>query len=581
MSEQAPQAERVIPLTEPPTEDAAEGDGEKGPSKSALKKAAKDKEKAEKAAKRKAAEDAQKKEQEANDISKNDYGDLDVDGAWPADFPSEDHVPYVELGDLEEYFNDTTKMDAPGGPHITFRARVENARSQSAKLAFLVFKKGNATIQAVVAASEELSRQMVKYASSIPAESYVLVHALVKKPKEAVKSTTIQNLEVHVKKLYIEGKAKAQLPMQVADAERPIPVEGEEETAEEGRPIVTLNTRLNNRVIDLRAKHNQAIFKIKYNIKKLFMEFLDARGFIGIDTPRLLGSASEGGANVFEVKYFDRQAFLAQSPQLYKQMLVAAGLERVFESGPVFRAENSNTARHLTEFTGLDLEMAFSHDYHEVVSLLEELMLYIFKGLRTKCKLETDLVRSIYHVDDFKLPEAGKVPRLKFPEGIKMLRDAGEEIGDFDDLSTPQEKRLGALVLEKYSSDFYVLDQFPLAIRPFYTMPSTETRKNFNPSSPNAGYSNSYDFFMRGQEIMSGAQRIHEAEFLAKRMREHDAAVDPTSPGLRDYVAAFEAGAPKHAGGGIGLERIVMLWLGLPNVRLASLFPRDPNRLAP
>jgi len=226
--------------------------------------------------------------------------------------------------------------------------------------------------------------------------------------------------------------------------------------------------------------------------------------------------------------------------------------------------------------------MAFEENYHEVVEVLENLMLYIFNGLRTKYKRETDLVRSIYHVEEFKLPEAGKVPRIPFSEGIQMLRDDGLEIGDYDDLSTPDEKRLGALVLKKYGSDFYVLDQFPLNIRPFYTMPShTAPAHQKDSKDPNAGYSNSYDFFMRGQEILSGAQRIHDAEFLCKRMKEHVTPVDPTSEGLRDYVNAFRYGCPPHAGGGIGLERIVMLWLGLPNVRLASLFPRDPNRVAP
>ncbi|KAI7560853.1 aspartyl-tRNA synthetase [Hortaea werneckii] len=252
------------------------------------------------------------------------------------------------------------------------------------------------------------------------------------------------------------------------------------------------------------------------------------------------------------------------------------------EVGPVFRAENSNTARHLTEFTGLDMEMELMDetDYHEVVGLLENLMLHIFKGLRSRYSKETDLVRSIYHVEEFKLPEAGKVPRLTFAEGIQMLREDGVEIADMDDLSTPDEKRLGALVLKKYGSDFYVMDKYPLAVRPFYTMPDPATYGS-DPNDPNAGYSNSYDFFMRGQEIMSGAQRIHQASFLEKRMKEHVSPVDANSPGLRDYVNAFRAGCNAHAGGGIGLERIVMLWLGLPNVRLASLFPRDPTRLAP
>jgi len=371
--------------------------------------------------------------------------------------------------------------------------------------------------------------------------------------------------------------------LQVADAERPIPAEGEEEKQEEEgvRPIVSLNTRLNNRVIDLRGKHNQAIFTIKDGVIALFQEFLRGKGFVGVNSPRLLGSASEGGSSVFEVKYFNSKAYLAQSPQLYKQMLIASRFEKVMEVGPIFRAENSNTARHLTEFTGLDMEMAFEEDYHEVVGLLEELMLSIFNGLHTRYKKETDLVRSVYHVEPFKLPEAGKVPRLPFSEGIQMLRDDGVEIGDFDDLSTPDEKRLGALVLKKYGTDFYVLDQYPLAIRPFYTMPSAATQAAYDPKNPNAGLSNSYDFFMRGQEIMSGAQRIHDAAFLEKRMKECVTPVDPQSEGLRDYVNAFRYGCPPHAGGGIGLERIVMLWLGLPNVRLASLFPRDPSRLMP
>jgi len=536
---------------------------------------------AEKAAKRKAEEEAQKKAADANDISKEDYGELPMLGSQPY-VPAAEKVKRVNLAEVAEEYKDTSNMDEAGGPQIVFRGIVENARAQGAKLTFITFRQGLDTIQAVVAESESLSRQMVKFAGKIPSESVVLVHGLVKKPKELVKSTTIQHLELHVKKLFIVAKADAQLPMQVTDAERPIPAEGEDEKSEEdGRPIVTLNTRLNNRVIDLRGKHNTAIFTIKDGVINLFQEFLRARKFVGVNSPRLLGAPSEGGASVFEVKYFNTKAFLAQSPQLYKQMLIASRFERVMEVGPIFRAENSNTARHLTEFTGLDMEMAFEEDYHEVVGLLEELMLYIFNGLRTRYGRETDLVRSIYSVEEFKLPEAGKVPRLPFSEGIQMLRDDGVEIGEFDDLSTPDEKRLGALVLKKYGTDFYVLDKYPLAIRPFYTMPSAETQAAYDPKDPNAGTSNSYDFFMRGQEIMSGAQRIHDAAFLEKRMRECVTPVDPKNEGLRDYVNAFRYGCPPHAGGGIGLERIVMLWLGLPNVRLASLFPRDPSRLSP
>ncbi|EME38968.1 aspartyl-tRNA synthetase-like protein [Dothistroma septosporum NZE10] len=574
MADEARLPERPKEVGEQPTE----GGEKKGPSKNELKKMAKEKEKAEKAAKRAAEEEAKKKADEASDVSKDDYGQLPYVRASAG-------VTHDTLAELAEQHGGK-EFEEDKRPNVVFRATVANARNQSAKLSFLNFKQHpnriSDTIQAVVAASDTLSRQMVKFAGNLPTESKVIVHGVLNTPKEPIKSATIQNMEVHIRKIYTLGKVENQLPLQVADAERAIPAENEENaTSEDGRPLVSLNTRLTNRTIDLKSNLNHAIFGIKEGVQDLFREFLKARKFRVINTPKLLGAATEGGANVFESTYFDKKAYLAQSPQLYKQMMIAADFERVMEIGSVFRAENSNTARHLTEFIGLDLEMAFEENYHEVVSLLEELMLYIFNGLKTQYKKETDLVRSVYAVEEFKLPEAGKVPRLDFAEGIKMLRDAGVEVNDFDDLSTPDEKKLGALVLEKYGSDFYVLDKFPLAVRPFYTMPSKETMEKYDEKDPNAGYSNSYDFFMRGQEIMSGAQRIHDATYLEKRMREHVTPVDPQAPGLKDYVDCFRYGCPPHAGGGIGLERIVMLWLGLPNVRLASLFPRDPGRLMP
>ncbi|KAF2230826.1 aspartyl-tRNA synthetase [Viridothelium virens] len=556
-----------------------------GPSKNALKKAAKDKEKAEKAAKRKAQEDAQKAASAASDVSSHDYGDLPTVGLTPYT-PSGVHR--ITLRELVAQLPPTPsgsgalhaeEASAEPEARVALRCVVENARVQSAKLAFLVLRQGAESVQAVVAASETLSRQMVKFAGGVPAESVVLVEGVVRRPKEAIKSASVGHLELHVERFFVVSRSESQLPLQVEDAERAIPAEGLEGKGEEddGRPIVTLNTRLEHRVIDLRARHNAGIFKIKDGVCALFSEYLRDKGFVGVQTPKLLGAATEGGSNVFEVTYFGKKAYLAQSPQFYKQMMVAARYEKVMEIGPIFRAENSNTARHLTEFTGLDMEMAFEEDYHEVMTVLEELMLHIFNGLRTRYAKETELVRSIYHVDEFKLPEAGKVPRIQFPEAVKMLRGAGEQIGDFDDLSTPQEKLLGRLILEKYSTDFYVIDQYPLAVRPFYAMPSAQTT-----SAPlSEQYSNSYDFFMRGQEIMSGGQRVHDAALLSKRMKEFEPPLDPTHPGFKDYVNAFKYGCPPHGGGGIGLERIVMLWLGLPNVRLASLFPRDPVRLAP
>lgn len=279
-------------------------------------------------------------------------------------------------------------------------------------------------------------------------------------------------------------------------------------------------------------------------------------------------------------------AYLAQSPQLYKQMAIAADFDKVFTVGAVFRAEDSNTHRHLTEFVGLDLEMAFKYHYHEVLHTIGNTFTAIFKGLRDNYSREIEAVGQQFKVEPFKFLEPPLI--LQFSEGVAMLREAGIETGDEEDLSTPNEKLLGRLVKAKYDTDFYILDKFPLAIRPFYTMP--------DPNNPI--YSNSYDMFMRGEEIMSGAQRIHDSEYLIERAKHHGIgeSIDCSSAedlililfhSLTDtskiaaYIDAFRYGCPPHAGGGIGMERVVMLYLGLDNIRKTSMFPRDPKRLTP
>jgi len=278
-----------------------------------------------------------------------------------------------------------------------------------------------------------------------------------------------------------------------------------------------------------------------------------------------VGCASEGGSQVFKVQYFEGNAFLAQSPQLHKQMAICADMERVFEIGPIFRAENSFTRRHMTEFMGLDIEMAFKEHYHEVEDFIGELFIHIFDGLKEKFAKELEIISQQYPFEPLQYQKPSL--RLKFSEGIALLRESGEKVEELEDLNTPQEKLLGSIVKKKYGTDFYMLDKFPKKVRPFYTMPDPADER----------YTNSYDFFIRGQEIMSGAQRIHDPVLLEKRVKECNVGVD----GVKDYINAFRFGAPPHAGGGIGLERVVMLYLGLKNIRVSSLFPRDPHRLRP
>jgi aspartyl/asparaginyl-tRNA synthetase len=272
-------------------------------------------------------------------------------------------------------------------------------------------------------------------------------------------------------------------------------------------------------------------------------------------------------------------------------MAISADLGRVFEIGPVFRAEKSFTRsvqatfclcflvllivvswscrvirrRHLCEFTGLDMEMAIQSHYSETLQVLHRLFRHIFEGLETRFAKELSIVRAQYPSAPVRFTDTPLV--LHWPEAIAILREAGHEVGDYDDLSTATELALGELVKQKYQADFYMVDQYPAAIRPFYTMQNLS----------NPLYSNSYDLFLRGQEICSGAQRCHDADMLERRIQ--DKGMDIGS--LKSYVDSFRHGIYPHAGAGIGLDRVVFLYLGLDNVRKASMFPRDPNRCSP
>jgi len=447
------------------------------------------------------------------------------------------------------------------GKEVWLRARVHNLRIQSAKLGFIVLRQQQSSIQCVLAADgKTCSKQMIEYVNTINRESIVDIKASVKKSPEAIKSCTQQDVELHVSEIWVVSAAVPNLPLQIDDAQR-----SEADAAKEGLGSVGQDVRLNNRILDLRTATSQAIFRLQGGVCALFRESLSDAGFVELMFPKIIPAASEGGSNVFKLNYFKRSAYLAQSPQLYKQMAIAADFEKVFSVGPVFRAEDSNTHRHLCEFVGLDMEMAFRYHYHEVVKQIGSTFIDIFRGLRDQYSKEIETVYKQFPNSEFEFCDPPLI--LNFSEGVKMLQEAGVDQGEYDDLSTPNEKALGKLVKAKYHTDFYIMDKYPLEIRPFYTMP--------DPANPKL--SNSYDMFMRGEEILSGAQRIHDSEFLAERIAHKG--VDIAE--VQDYVDAFKYGCPPHAGGGIGLERVTMLYLGLGNIRSSSLFPRDPKRCSP
>ncbi|KAF7347783.1 Aspartate-trna ligase [Mycena venus] len=464
-----------------------------------------------------------------------------------------------------------SSFSARDGETVLFRARVQTSRAQGNKMVFLNLRQRSDSVQALVTVTpEKVSKQMVKWTAGLADESIVLVQGVVRKSPEPIKSASVQDVEVHVSQVHLVSGIDGRLPFTLEDASR---ADTDEVIYDaDGKPQqfnrVLLDTRLNNRVVDLRTPTNQAVFKLQSAIGDLFRQFLNSSGFIEIHSPKLQGAATESGASVFKVSYFKGNAFLAQSPQLAKQMAIAADFERVYEIGPVFRAEDSNTHRHLTEFMGLDLEMTIEEHYHEVMELLDSLFLSIFRGLREKYSNEIAIVGKQFPADEFKWREGPEgTLKLTFRQAIDILVEDGVPRETLDDINTENEKRLGRLVKAKYDTDYFIIDKFPMELRPFYTMP--------DPEDPTL--SNSYDFFMRGEEILSGAQRIHDPALLAEKMRSKG--VDPES--MKGYLDAFRMGCSPHGGGGIGLERVLMLFLKLNNIRRASMFPRDPKRLDP
>ncbi|PGH07239.1 aspartate-tRNA(Asn) ligase [Helicocarpus griseus UAMH5409] len=450
------------------------------------------------------------------------------------------------------------------GQEVTFRARVHHVRNLSSKLIFVVFRQQITTLQGVLAEkSGEISTVMIQWAEHVRAGSIVKVKGVLTKPLVPVEGCTIHGVELNIRELHVIVRREEPIPFSVYEAE----ITDREEDETDGRRNHVLDrTRLSNRILDLRTDTSQSIFRIQSAVCNLFRAALDAQGFIEIHTPKLQSSATESGASVFEVKYFSRDAFLAQSPQLAKQMAVASDFERVYEIGAVFRAENSNTHRHLTEYTGLDMEMAIEEHYHEALEAIDSVIKEIFKGLYGRYRREVDIVKHQFpHEDIVWLDET---PIIPFSEGIKLLNESGwrrdgEELSVTEDLGTRDEVRLGELIKENYHTDYYILDNFPKSARPFYTMEDPE----------NPEFTNSFDIFVRGQEIVSGGQRIHDEKILAQRMK--DAGIDPST--MEEYMEGFRWGAPPHAGAGIGLERLIMLILKLGNIRLASLFHRDPK----
>ena len=321
-----------------------------------------------------------------------------------------------------------------------------------------------------------------------------------------------------------------------------------------------LSTKLDYRPVTLRNPKERAIFKLQEGIQRGFREFLSKEGFTEIHSPKINFAGAEGGTNVFKLDYFGKQVYLAQSPQLYKQAMVAV-YERVFEVAPVFRAEHHDTSRHLNEYISMDFEMGFIESFEDIMEMETGLLKYIMNLLKTEYKNEVDLL----HID---IPEITEIPVLKFMDAKEILMKKFKyQPTDMKDFDPAEEELLGKYAKKQFNSDFIFITHYPSKKRPFYTMD--------DPADPE--YTLSFDLLFRGLEITSGGQRVHDYNEQVAKMQK--LGMNPEE--FATYLMLHKYGAPPHGGLGLGLERLTMHLLGAKNVREATMFPRDINRVSP
>lgn len=417
------------------------------------------------------------------------------------------------------------------GKEVVLCGFVHTVRVQS-KIVFIVLRDITGIIQLVIM-KENSTFDIAKGLSS---ESVIKIKGIVKNEPNAP-----GGMEIHPDSLEVLSFANPELPIPV------VTKKGNEETE---API-----RFDYRWIDLRKPERAKIFKVWTTLEKGFRDYWTKNDFIQIYSPSFMSTPSETGAEVFEVKYFDRLAYLAQSPQFYKQMGIASGLEKVFMAGPIFRAEESFTTRHLTEFTGWDFEMAYINSHHDVMDAEEGMIVSGFESLK---QAFPDLNISV---------PSRPFPRIPIVEAKKILKERGVSSGEEHDLSPEEEKGIWEYVKETNSHDFVFITDYHKSKSAFYHM----RHDNDNDRSRRA------DLIYRGIEVTTLAQREHRVEILERQANEKGMNLES----LKDYLNFFRWGCPPHGGAGIGPGRFIMKILDLPNVREATYLPRDVKRLNP
>jgi aspartyl-tRNA synthetase len=412
------------------------------------------------------------------------------------------------------------------GQKVVVGGWVEDLR-ELGKLTFLTLRDVTGVSQIVVAGPENLLQ-----VKDLTRQSVVLVTGAVQESKARDFA-----YEIKAEKVEILSRAVHPLPID------PL-----------GRLESGIDNRLNARALDLRNQKTASIFKIRHNVLLCIRKLLTEHGFLEVNTPKIIGSASEGGANLFSLKYFDKQAYLAQSPQLYKEQLTL-GLERIFEISSFYRAEKSHTVRHLTEFTSVDIEAAFM-DYTDVMEILEQLVVSVFEHVEKTCIQEQKNLGI-----EIKKPKT-PFDRVTYKQAIEELGKQGLPLAFGDDLLDSHLRKLGEI-----HPGFYFLTDWPLKLKPFY----------IHAKEDDPLVSKSFDLQYGYLELSSGGRRLHDPARIRERLVEQE--LNPTQ--FEDHLKAFDWGMPPHSGWGLGLDRLMAVLTQIDNVREVVLYPRDPERLFP
>lgn len=416
-----------------------------------------------------------------------------------------------------------------------------HVRRDHGKIIFIDLRDRTGFIQSVVTPDK---KETYATAKEVRSEYVIEMRGLVKeRPTSAVNDKLeTGKIEFEVQEIEVLSRTEGDLPVDISEEDLNL----------------HLDTLLNFRSLTLRNEKVKSIFKVHSQVLRAYADFLRSDGFTEIKSPKILSSATEGGANFFKIKYFEREAYLAQSPQFYKQAGVGI-FERVFEVGTVFRAEPHFTTRHVNEFTGMDAEMGFIDSFEDVMNKLEKTIGAIMKSVGENCQADLEKYGAA-------LPAMTVIPRLKLSEALEILEKEHGKKYDAIDIDPEGERMICDWAKQKYDSDFIFLTHYPVAIRPFYAMPS-----------PDGQFTESFDLLFRGLEIATGGQRIHNYQQLVESIKKRK--LKPED--FEHYLDIFKYGMPPHGGWGLGSERIVQQLLGLKSIKEAILYPRDVKRLTP